>query len=198
MNAMSNPDYHHGDLREALLDAAEAGLQKNPRLSLSIRALASELGVSATAPHAHFRTKADLLAALATRGFEKLRKRTARRSEKIKAPDKKLAAQAEAYLQFSLENAGLYRIMFATGVDTEAHPALHAASRASYAILQSAVAEALPTYSLAERDKRALAAWSIVHGLASLLSEGRLANDIAADKSPKALAKIAANLIAQK
>ena len=68
MNAMSNPDYHHGDLREALLDAAEAGLQKNPRLSLSIRALASELGVSATAPHAHFRTKADLLAAIEREG----------------------------------------------------------------------------------------------------------------------------------
>ena len=63
--------YHHGDLRAALLDRAEAALRLNPRQLPSIRALAAELGVSATAPHAHFRTKSDLLAALAARGFDR-------------------------------------------------------------------------------------------------------------------------------
>ena len=69
---MHENTYHHGDLRTALLDAAEDDLRRTPDKVPSIRALAARLGVSATAPHAHFRAKSDLMTALAVRGFERL------------------------------------------------------------------------------------------------------------------------------
>ena len=192
---MTKTDYHHGDLRAAVLNAAEEELQADPRRVLSIRALAGKVGVSATAPHAHFKTKDDLLAALAARGFERLRDRTLRKSAPAADPASRLAALAEAYLEFSVENAGLYRIMFATGVDRQAYGELHEASRSSYSVLRAAISEAFVDGSEIELEERTLAAWGVVHGLASLLSEGRIADDLVPDRSPKRLAQIAANLV---
>lgn len=192
---MTKTDYHHGDLRAALLNAAEEELRADPRRALSIRALAGKLGVSATAPHAHFRTKDDLLAALAIRGFERLRDRTLRRSETATDPLAKLAALAEAYLEFSIENAGLYRIMFATSIDQAAYAELRGASRSSYAVLRGAISEALVDEPETVLDERTLAAWGVVHGFASLLSEGRIPDDLVSDRTPKGLAQIAARLV---
>ena len=192
---MKKTDYHHGDLRMAVLDAAEAELRADPGRTLSIRALAGALGVSATAPHAHFKTKDDLHVALAVRGFERLRERTLRQSAGAAGSTAKLAALARAYLEFSVENAGLYRIMFSTGVDLDAYSDLHTASRSSYAVLQEAVREAFPGASGTELNERTLAAWGAVHGFASLLNEGRIADDLAPDRSPKGLARIAAKLV---
>ena len=192
---MVRTDYHHGDLRAAVLNAAEEELHADPRKALSIRALAGKLGVSATAPHAHFKTKDDLLAALAVRGFERLRDRTLRRSGTATDPAAKLAALAEAYLEFSIENAGLYRIMFATGVDQQAYPELRCAARSSYAVLRAAVSDTVVDGPDRVLDQRTLAAWGVVHGFASLLSEGRIAEDLVPDRTPKGLARIAAKLI---
>ena len=192
---MTKTDYHHGDLRTAVLDAAEEELRADPRRMLSIRALAGRIGVSATAPHAHFKTKNELLAALAVRGFERLRDRTIQSSASATGSARRIGALAEAYLEFSVENAGLYRIMFTTGVDLEAYSDLHRASRSSYAVLQDAIAEAFPNATRRELDERALSAWSVVHGFASLLSEGRIPDDLVSDPSPKALAHIVAKLV---
>ena len=192
---MTKTDYHHGDLRAAVLNAAEEELQNDPRRALSIRALAGKLGVSATAPHAHFKTKDDLLSALAVRGFERLRDRTLRKSEMATDPMEKLAALAEAYLEFSIENAGLYRIMFATDADKQAHAELRRAARSSYAVLRAAISEVSVDGSETAADERTLAAWGVVHGFASLLSEGRIPEDLVSDRTPKGLARIAAKLV---
>ena len=67
--AASKP-YHHGDLRRALLDAAERVLERDGAGALSLRAVAREAGVSAAAPYHHFKDKDDLLAAVIDRSFE--------------------------------------------------------------------------------------------------------------------------------
>ncbi|MEM8551099.1 MAG: TetR/AcrR family transcriptional regulator [Pseudomonadota bacterium] len=192
---MEKPVYHHGDLRAALLDAAEAELLADPRCTLSVRALAAEIGVSATAPHAHFKTKADLLAALAVRGFERLRDETIARSARTSGVEQRFAALAEAYLRFSEAYPGLYRIMFLIGADFNAYPELRRASLASFHVLEDAIRE----YELAAPQDDALdlafAAWALVHGMASLLSDDRVTPEVARSQEVPDLARIAARLI---
>ena len=192
---MEKTTYHHGDLRSALLDAAEEELQADPRCALSIRALASKIGVSATAPHAHFRTKADLLTALAVRGFERLRDETIRKSAAATDAEQRFKALAEAYLGFSEAHPGLYRIMFLTGADFDTYPELRQASLESFAVLEGAVRELELAEPLDDAQDLALAAWALVHGFASLLSEDRLIPKVARSREIASLAHIAARLI---
>lgn len=193
---MKDSAYHHGDLREALLAAAEDDLRRAPGTLPSIRALAAHLGVSATAPHAHFRTKADLMTALSVRGFERLRAALEDAQTDRADSAQALAALAEAYLTFARDHVGLYRLMFVTGTGLDADAELCAASRAAYDMLRGTVTACLPSLDEAAREERALAAWAVVHGLAGLAAEGRISEDTVPDRSPAALAKIAAGLVA--
>ncbi len=194
---MEKTTYHHGDLRTALLDAAEEELQKDPNCLLSVRSLAGKIGVSATAPHAHFATKSDLLAALATRGFARLGEALGGVSQDTLTPQETLARLAEQYLEFGAKNIGLYRLMFTRGVSLETNVELRQASRASYEVLRNAIACALPGVSSDATDRHAFTAWALVHGFASLLNEGRIAEDTIADRSHAALADTAAALLVQ-
>lgn len=187
---MAKEQYHHGELRTALLDAAERALNDDPNRALSIRSLASELGVSATAPHAHFKNKADLLAALATRGFAKLRIETIAGHDTSAPHADRIEHLAQAYLRFSARNVGLYKLMFTTGVTLEDYPDLFQASRASYGVLQDALRDMHPEETAEQTDKRALAAWAIVHGMSALLSEQRIPADIISDRSIDGLARL--------
>ncbi len=188
---MTEGAYHHGDLRSALLDAAEDDLRRSPDALPSIRALAARLGVSATAPHAHFRTKSDLMTALAVRGFERLATDlyTARRGPGD------LAALAEAYLKFAETNLGLYRLMFATGTRLDENEDLRHVSRVAYDMLREAIDAAFPTTAAPKQKERTLAAWGVVHGLASLAAEGRISADTLEDRSSHSLASLAAALV---
>ncbi|MEM8800978.1 MAG: TetR/AcrR family transcriptional regulator [Pseudomonadota bacterium] len=188
---MKKTAYHHGDLRDALLDAAEEDLRSTPDAFPSIRALATRLGVSATAPHAHFRTKSDLMTALAVRGFERL----AAALEMAQRDQTNLAALAEAYLIFAQHNLGLYRLMFATGTRFDQDADLRAVSRKAYDILGRSVAAALPAVSEVGLSERTLAAWGVVHGLASLVAAERISAQTLEDRTPHRLARIAADLV---
>ncbi|MBY5932578.1 TetR/AcrR family transcriptional regulator [Tateyamaria omphalii] len=188
---MSENTYHHGDLRSALLDAAEDDLRRTPDKIPSIRALAMKLGVSSTAPHAHFRTKSDLMTALAVRGFELL----ASELEAARRDRTDLTALAEAYMAFAKSNLGLYRLMFATGTRLEDDEKLRQVSRAAYDMLRDTIEAVFPAATEVERKERTLGAWGIVHGLASLAAEGRISTDTLDDRSPKNLARLAAELV---
>lgn len=194
---MDQTAYHHGDLRTALLDAAEQELQADPNCSLSVRSLAGKVGVSATAPHAHFKTKSDLLAGLAARGFARLRQDLAEVAQDGDEPEATLAKLAERYLMFGANNVGLYRLMFTTGVRLEDNSDLREASRAAYDVLRDFIRHAFPGRPDDVTNQTALAAWAIVHGFGSLLNEGRIAEDIASDRSPAALARTAAAVVMQ-
>ena len=194
---MENTAYHHGDLRTALLDAAEDALRGDPDCLLSMRSLAARIGVSATAPHAHFKTKSDLLAALSVRGFDRLRRTLLEVSQDTGDPHTILSKLAARYLEFGVDNVGLYRLMFTTGVDLDTNIELRQVSRASYDVLRTAVRHAFPGRPDDVINEHALNAWALVHGLASLLIEGRIAEDIVPDRSPAALAASAAALVVQ-
>jgi len=169
--------YHHGDLRAALLEAAEAELTESGIESFSLRAVAKRAGVSHAAPAHHFADARGILTALAVEGF--LRFVATQRAHEAAAapgqPDRILAAGL-GYIAFATAHPALFRLMFASDRPDFAAPALQDASRAAYAHLLENVAE-LRGIADAEADTAALtdatAAWAIVHGLAGLLQTGR-------------------------
>lgn len=162
----SDPDrsYHHGDLRAALVSAALDLLESGGEAALSLRATARACGVSAMAPYRHFPGKEDLLEAVAARGFEDL-------AADLEAADAAatgsaaLAAQGAAYVAFARRRPALFRLMFM-------RPCRVAAKSRAYGILERRAA-ALAGPAMPAEDLT-LAAWSLVHGLAALILDGRV------------------------
>lgn len=161
--------YHHGDLRNALLDAAERRMAADEEPSL--RELARHVGVSPGSVYHHFADKDALLGALAIRGFERL---LAAQQAAMTAPtpEDRLAAMADAYLGFAESDPTTYRLMMRKDLGQAVDSPIGAAADATLAILVEAVAAVLGR----EDDARvhALELWATAHGLASLWDSGPL------------------------
>lgn len=180
--------YHHGDLRQALLDATRQLLSEGGVQAASLRAVARRAGVTNRAPYHHFPDKCALLAAVAAEGFAKLTAEMRRRIEA--AGDDPLARLTEiglGYIDFAHRNPGEFQVMFWPDVcDTEAHPDREVASEGCFQQLletiQSAATTDLPEESLLSLG---VSAWSAVHGFATLRAngafEGRDARPLAHD-----------------
>src|SRR5579875_1684070 len=112
--------YHHGDLRRALVAAAERILVRDGLQGLSLRGVAREAGVSPAAPYHHFKDKSDLLNALAEEGFHALG--DALRAEFEADPRHDLTSMGVAYVKFARANPALYRLMFECARDEAAMP----------------------------------------------------------------------------
>jgi AcrR family transcriptional regulator len=167
--------YHHGNLREALLAAAEERLERQGLESISLRAIARDSGVSHAAPRNHFGSLAHLLSALAARGFRRLadRIRLARLEEGTDVR-RALHGAGRAYVDFALEHPGLFSLMFRNERLDRSAGELRDASAALLDELR-ALSGAESWDLLSPRVARNMAlAWAEVHGLAVLLLEGRL------------------------
>lgn len=106
--------YHHGDLKQALLDETALILREEGEAALSLRTLANRLGVSRTAPYNHFENKEALLCAVAEEGFKRFEKamRTARRRQRNEGGYEMMRATVRAYLNFALKNREYYDLMY--------------------------------------------------------------------------------------
>ncbi|MBX9727919.1 MAG: TetR/AcrR family transcriptional regulator [Sphingopyxis sp.] len=177
MAATMRDAYHHGDLRSALIDAGMRALAADSADALSLRALAREAGVSATAVYRHFPEKDALLAALALTGFDQLAaaQQAASRAASGQGALAAFSASGAAYVRFAVINPELFRLMWKAAprgdqldlpID-EAHPAM--------ADLRRAVEDMAPP-GASEDDKRATAlrCWGLVHGLATLALDGQI------------------------
>lgn len=183
VNTMVTPKptrtYHHGDLRNALIEAGMAALAQHDASALSLRALARELGVSANAAYRHFADKDALLSALATEGFQRFAaEQAASALEPGGQPGHATDALASGlrYVHFAQRHPGLFRLMFGRFLHGSQDPALQAAAMAAFGQL---LAQSRPEGArLDPPDEatlmRALAKWSLVHGLSHLLLEGQL------------------------
>ena len=175
---VSNSAYHHGNLRLALLDAAENLIESVGIDGLTLRGLARETGVSHAAPYRHFADKADLLAALAARGFERLAAAlTASAAAHPLDSCQEFLASCRVYITLGREHPAMYRLMFGQpqpGVGGQ--PELAAAGQAAYDALAAAMERgiangffrAMPVQALA------MAVWAMVHGLTELAITGHL------------------------
>jgi AcrR family transcriptional regulator len=172
--SISNAPYHHGNLRQALLEAALVILEKEGEAGLGLRDLARAVGVSPAAPYRHFDSRAALLEALAVTGFQ----RFTRAMEDVAAaePPDMLAAMGKTYVLFALHNAGLFRLMFSGQLRRDNRPGLRIAAEAAFATLRR-----VSGGEAREGRVAALAAWARVHGLAVLLLDGQIAIDAGQD-----------------
>jgi AcrR family transcriptional regulator len=110
--AASARTYHHGDLRRALVEAAERLLESEGPAALSLRAVAREAGVSSAAPYHHFKDKGELLDAVALRGWERLMADLARAKGMASTTQAQMTALSVEYVGFACRNRALYRVMF--------------------------------------------------------------------------------------
>lgn len=110
--------YHHGDLRETLLADALESIAEHGVEQLSLRALARRAGVSPTAPYRHFPSKRCLLAALMTRGFQRLEQAVRAGSDAADGdPYERLLGAGRGYLSFARDNPTAYDLMFSSVLD---------------------------------------------------------------------------------
>lgn len=160
--------YHHRDARAALTRAASELLESEGAASLSLRAIADRAGLSHQAPYNHFRDKQAMLAALAEIGFKRL-SATLTTAAADKPGRLALAAAGEAYIDFAQDHPAMFRLMFSRElIDVSRHPDAAAASDEAYAILTRIVQQLCAP---AQTETVSLAAWSIVHGYATLCNE---------------------------
>lgn len=186
--ASTRRGYHHGDLRSALVSAAERLLAERAGSAFTLREVARAAGVSHNAPYNHFADRQALLAAVAAQGFDALaRAQRAALAPEPPATAAALRAAARAYLAFAAENPARYRLMFSGELIGCAEPALRASGAEAFGILSDLIAQAVAAgrFRPDPAATHALTAWALVHGLAMLVLDGRVA------VAPEALAGLA-------
>lgn len=178
--------YHHGDLREALLIAAEALLAEQGVQGLTLRACARRAGVSHAAPKHHFSDVTELLSEVAARSFDRLTDKLAiARVAAGEDPDQRYIAVSRTYVFFAREFPAHFRLMFRSDLLRRDNPALMAAAVRTFSELTNSITvqrgepDVTPE-DLAERITEPelggdiLIGWSHIHGFAQLLLEGQL------------------------
>jgi len=173
-NTSTQKNYHHGNLRAELLEAAISQLRNAEIEELSLRALARDLGVSQTAPYRHFSDKGELLAAMAARGYRDLLTALQRSSETCNGlPDEQLIAFAHAYVNYAAANPQLFKLIFGPATQpAEKYPELRAASRDTLRLVQDILQQGIDAGVFQQGENAAYlanAGWSGIHGLATLL-----------------------------
>ncbi len=171
MASTSARSYHHGNLRSALLEAAESALAAGSDLSL--RELARQVGVSHAAPRRHFADKQALLDALAEDGFLRL-------GAQLRAAtadgdfESRLLGFARKYVAFAVEHAALLDLMWAGKHRVEA---VRAASDQAFMAPLALIVEGQATGEVVpgEVEQVATVAVATLHGLAAMVNNGMLA-----------------------
>jgi len=170
--------YHHGALREAMLKAAERILGRDGIAGLTLRAAAREAGVSHAAPKNHFGDVRGLLSELAAVGFARFGAALVANTREGETSKARLAALGHGYVAFAQRNPGLFLLMFRSERLDFSRPPLRAAAEAAFGVLAGAVGarrrEAPETPSTLSQAAQITAAWSLVHGFAMLMLDGRL------------------------
>ena len=168
--------YHHGNLKQELIDCACRLCERDGYTKLSIRSLAKESGVSQTAPYRHFKTKEVLYASVATEGFKKLSKAFHVDANK-KITKKHLVEIGCKYIEFGLKNANTYDLMFGTAVGNFAdYPELLESANSSYENFRSSFSK-LANDSDEVIAFKCITLWSMVHGLVGILRKVQVIGD---------------------
>jgi len=169
--------YHHGNLKEALLQAALGLIAEKGAAGFTFADAARMAGVSPAAPYRHFRDRDELLSSIAQRGFE-LFESALNAAWDDGRPDTVTAFErvGKAYLKFAREEPAFYSAMFESGLSIDVNPALQAAGERAFGIIRAAAerlaALAPPGVARPPALMMALHIWSMSHGIASLFARG--------------------------
>jgi AcrR family transcriptional regulator len=169
--------YHHGNLRDALLDEALRTIQKHGVDQLTLRTVGTRLGVSRSALYRHFADKQALLAAVGSEGFRLLRQAVADAWEQNGRGRTGFEAMAKAYVQFAVAHPSHYRVMFGGFIESAAKDDTFInEAKAAFQVLVDALIEQQDTGDI-NRDEPVLMArfvWALVHGIAMLVIDGQV------------------------
>lgn len=165
---------HPESLRRSLLDASLALIEAEGLEGFSMREVARRAGVSHQAPYHHFPDREAILAALVAEGFQRLRDVSFAALEGVSESAKRFTALGRAYLDFALNNPAHFKLMFRSElVREDKHDEARECAQGAFDVLVSVAAE------VAKRSGHSdhlvvLTGWSTVHGLATLMLEGKL------------------------
>jgi AcrR family transcriptional regulator len=168
--------YHHGNLRQALVDATLVLIEEKGPLGVTLAEAARAAGVSAAAPYRHFRNREDLIEEVARQGFVLFAERL-EQAFNYGRPSvlKGFSAAGEAYLDFSRKNAGHYIAMFESGISITGSSELAQSADRAMAVLVR-MAEQLSAHLPPERrppaNMVAHHVWALSHGVVELFSRG--------------------------
>lgn len=176
--ARSRVTYHHGDLGQALIDAALAIItEEQDAANVSLREVARRVGVSQAAPYRHFADKDALLAAVAEAGFQRLLNALHVDAGSDTDPLARLQASGVAYVKFAIAHPAHYRVMFSIfRVEQGNDSSLNEVAGKAFAVMVDAISTGQAIGAIQPGNPRQLAwvTWSLVHGLALLLIDRQL------------------------
>jgi AcrR family transcriptional regulator len=192
--------YHHGDLPAALLAAVESAVADGGVSGVSLRDVARRAGVSHSAPAHHFGSKAGLLTAFATAGYQLLVESVIKEVAESEAGDgaAELAAIGRGYVRFAVGHPAHFEVMFRLDALDPSNAQFVAASEAAYGLLTATIERCRAAGRLHGRPPEvvAVSAWSLVHGLSALWISGRLPERVA-EHDPQRLAAAVSDLFTQ-
>jgi AcrR family transcriptional regulator len=184
--------YHHGDLRTALIDTAVQLIEDRGVRSFSLAEASRRLGVTVSAPYAHFASRDELLAAVAVRTLERFRKEVEAGLERVTEPADRLAAIARFYVRFAGTHRHLFELLFEAGLDKARHPEVAAAEKPIDDVFLNCV------HALSNADDLAIAVEAAAHGFTLLLLDGDFgktgeATELAAERAARATLALVAS-----
>ena len=160
--------YHHGNLKEELISCASVICERDGYAKLSIRSLAKESNVSQTAPYRHFKTKEELYAAVATEGFKQLHTAVFLQKQNLTLDD--FIKSSKSYIDFGLQNANTYDLMFGTVVGNFAeHPELVETANKTFDSLVLNLSSFLKEKDENILSGKSITVWALLHGMVGIL-----------------------------
>ena len=166
--------YHHGELRQALVDAARALVNDQGESGFSLSDACRRAGVSTAAPYRHFADKHEILAEVAAQGFIDMTNRS--RAETQRHPvgsTERIIALGRVYFDFAVSEPALFRMMFGQKPSISEHDNLTVRGRECFAyVVQEVVSFCEANRIAGNAQLIALQLWTLVHGAASLTIDG--------------------------
>ena len=179
--------YHHGNLRQALIDAGLELIQQRGVAALTLREIGARVGVSRMAAYRHFADRAALLAAISEAGFVRFGDWLEEAStdagngvlEGREGFRARMQAMAVAYVRFAAAHPAHYQVMFGAAKDPHRPPPSAAAAR-SFSILENTIRQGQEKGVVRPGNVTDLArsVWCMVHGISTLAATGRLGPDV--------------------
>ena len=168
--------YHHGNLKEELISYACTICERDGYTKLSIRSLAKESNVSQTAPYRHFKTKEEVYAAVAAEGFSKLYKAVFVESNKLTLKD--FIQSSKNYIDFGIQNANTYDLMFGTAVgDFSQYPELVETANKTFESLVLNLSSFLKDQDEEILAGKSITVWALLHGMVGILRKQSMTDD---------------------
>lgn len=165
-------NYHHGDLRQTILEEALIWIDQENIVSLSLRGIARRVGVSHNAPYRHFPDKESLLVAIAETGFKQLHQTLQQESiNNLDNVQKRLENIGIAYVKYAIDHQAYYRVMISDYPrNYNQYPELAQASNNAFNVLLDVIeaGQAAKVFNAQDAQQLARVCWSLVHGIAML------------------------------